>query len=92
MTAVRAHVFISGYVQGVNFRVYTRQQARLLGLWGWVRNMPDGRVEAVFEGERALVDRMLEWCHRGPPSASVEGVETAWGAATGSSKDFEIAT
>lgn len=90
MTAVRAHVLISGYVQGVNFRFYTRQQARLLGLWGWVRNMPDGRVEAVFEGERAPVDRMLEWCHRGPPSASVDGVETAWEAATGSSKDFEI--
>ena len=90
MTAVRAHVFISGYVQGVNFRFYTRQQARLLGLWGWVRNMPDGRVEAVFEGERAVVDRMLAWCRHGPPSASVEGVETAWEEAAGSFKGFEI--
>jgi acylphosphatase len=90
MASRRVHVFVSGLVQGVNFRFYTRQQARLLGLKGWVRNTPDGRVEAVFEGEGALVDRMLEWCHHGPPSAGVDGVETVWEDATGSLEDFDI--
>ena len=74
----RAHVIVEGFVQGVNFRFYTRQQARLLGLWGWVRNMPDGRVEAVFEGEEAAVNEIVNWCRSGPPSAQVDDVATSW--------------
>lgn len=72
---IRAHVFVSGVVQGVFYRAYTQQQAQKLGLKGWVRNLPDGRVEAVFEGEKDRVEKMIEWCSKGPPGAGVEGVE-----------------
>lgn len=78
MSKVRAHLFIRGYVQGVNFRYYTRQQALSHGVTGWVRNLWDGRVEAVFEGEKDAVDWMVEWCRAGPPSASVDDVEVTW--------------
>lgn len=71
---MRKHVYISGRVQGVGFRWYTRAQARALGLIGWVRNMPDGRVEAVFEGSRADVEAMVVWCHTGSPSSNVKNV------------------
>ena len=72
--AKRAHVYISGRVQGVCFRMATAEAARRLGLNGWVRNRLDGRVEAVFEGEPGAVDRMVEWCRQGPPHAHVETV------------------
>ena len=75
---VRAHVFVSGRVQGVFFRAYTEEEARAAGVAGWVRNMRDGRVEAVFEGDRSAVEVMIHWCHRGSPSAVVSGVEVAW--------------
>ena len=64
-TDVRAHVIISGKVQGVFFRAETRRTAVQLGLHGWVRNMADGNVEAVFEGPQRAVDRAVEWCRRG---------------------------
>jgi acylphosphatase len=70
------HVWISGVVQGVFFRQATRRRAQELGLTGWVRNLPDGRVEAVFRGSTEAVQAILEWCHEGPPSATVERVET----------------
>jgi len=69
------HVIISGRVQGVWFRANTRQKAEQLGVTGWVRNTPDGCVEAVFEGEKNSVKEMLEWCNHGPPLAKVENVE-----------------
>ena len=72
MTAVR--VVVSGRVQGVNFRWYTLQQAERLGVHGWVRNLPDGRVEAVIEGGAAAVDGLVAWMHQGPPSARVDDV------------------
>ena len=72
----RRHVWISGLVQGVFFRQATRRRARELGLAGWVRNLPDGRVEAVFQGPPRAVEAMVEWCHQGPPSAIVERVES----------------
>jgi acylphosphatase len=71
---IRARVFVSGIVQGVGYRYSTVQQAQALKLNGWVRNLTDGRVEAVFEGERATVDRMLKWCDRGPSAAVVKDV------------------
>ena len=71
----RVHVFVSGDVQGVGFRWFTREEAMHRSLTGWVRNLPDSRVEAVFEGEREAVDAMLVWCHRGPKWASVQAVE-----------------
>ena len=70
----RAHVLVSGQVQGVSFRDATRSQAQQLGLNGWVRNTEDGQVEAVFEGEPEAVREMVEWCKSGPSSADVEDV------------------
>ncbi|MEM2254035.1 MAG: acylphosphatase [Candidatus Bathyarchaeia archaeon] len=87
---VRAHVFVSGRVQGVFFRHETRREARMRGVKGWVRNLPDGRVEAVFEGEEEAVKQLIEFCKRGPPGARVTGVEVKWENYTGEFKDFEI--
>ncbi len=75
---VRAHLSISGRVQGVFYRATCQEQACHLSLTGWVRNLPDGRVEAVFEGDRAPVDEMIRWCHQGPPGAFVSDVEMVW--------------
>lgn len=74
----RAHVFVSGSVQGVNFRWYTTQHARTRGVGGWVRNAPDGRVEAVFEGDVAAVQELIDWCHEGPRHARVTSVDVQW--------------
>jgi len=71
----RLHCWIEGRVQGVAFRAYTQYQAHLLGVSGWVRNLPDGRVEAVFEGDDAAVEAMVKWCRQGPPAARVTAVE-----------------
>lgn len=67
---------VSGRVQGVGFRYATLARARSLGLGGWVRNLPDGSVEAVFEGEPKRVESMVEWCRRGPSGSVVLAVET----------------
>jgi acylphosphatase len=72
--AVRAHAWISGQVQGVFFRYRMAEEARSEGLAGWVRNLPDGRVEAVFEGPAEAVDRLVAWCRRGPQGARVADV------------------
>ncbi len=69
-------LLISGSVQGVGYRYSTRKQASALRLVGWVRNLPDGRVEAVVEGDRPQVERMVQWFHSGPPMAEVERVES----------------
>lgn len=71
----RAHVFVSGKVQGVFYRDTTKKEAGKRGLGGWVRNLRDGRVEAVFEGEEKTVDDMVDWCHEGSPLARVTHVE-----------------
>lgn len=71
----RVHVFISGRVQGVFFRDYTRREAEKLGLRGWVRNLPDGRVEAVFDGPEDSLEKMIAWCRQGSPRARVDNVE-----------------
>jgi acylphosphatase len=70
-----AHVFISGKVQGVGYRASTWDTATLLKLNGWVRNLRDGRVEAMFEGPTETVEEMVRWCHQGPPTAVVDDVE-----------------
>ncbi len=90
MAKKRAHVFISGLVQGVFFRAETKDLAQLLGVKGWVRNLWDGRVEAVFEGEEEAVERMVSWCHRGPSGAVVENVEVIYEDYTGEYDDFRI--
>jgi len=74
----RARVVIRGRVQGVFFRAETRDRARSLGVRGWVRNVPDGTVEAVFEGERERIESLLTWCRRGPTLADVDDVEAHW--------------
>ncbi len=74
----RLHVYINGYVQGVGFRYSTCQEARVHNLAGWVRNLPDGRVEAEFEGSQHDLEAMLSWCHVGPNGAEVSLVEAEW--------------
>lgn len=74
----RARVLVSGKVQGVYFRANTREQARERGVDGWVRNLRDGRVEAVFEGPAEAVEAMVEWCHEGSPAARVDDVEAEY--------------
>jgi acylphosphatase len=87
---VRVHVLIEGRVQGVFFRASTRDEARARGLTGWVRNLPDGRVAAVFEGDQRLVEDMLRWCHKGPSYAYVDHVEVEWQTYQGDLTDFRI--
>lgn len=87
---VRAHVFVSGRVQGVFFRSEARHEARIRGVKGWVRNLPDGRVEAVFEGEEEAVKELIDFCKWGPPGAKVTKVDVKWEVYTGEFKDFEI--
>lgn len=87
---VRAHIFVSGRVQGVFFRSETKREAKKHNVTGWVRNLPDGRVEAVFEGEEENVKQLINFCRHGPPGAKVTGVEVKWESYTGEFKDFEI--
>lgn len=75
---IRAHVVISGRVQGVGYRYSTMDEAHRLGVNGWVRNLPDRRVEAVFEGSREVVEEMICWCHKGPSGAVVKDVAVAY--------------
>jgi len=86
----RIHVYIRGRVQGVFFRAATRRFATTLNLTGWVRNMDDGRVEAVFEGEDSDMEKMIAWCKVGPPSSKVENVTTTEEQYKGSFHDFGI--
>lgn len=85
----RAHVRITGQVQGVFFRDSTRQKAEELGLSGWVRNVPDG-VEAVFEGPPEKVREAVAWCEQGPPNASVDNVDTDFEPAQNDLTGFEV--
>jgi len=92
MEKVRAHAYVSGMVQGVFFRATTAEEAqRIGGLAGWVRNLPDGRVEVVCEGAKEKVEQLTAWLWHGPPSADVNDVNVTWGGATGEYRDFRIA-
>ena len=87
-----AHAFVSGKVQGVFFRKHTQRQAQALGLVGWVRNLPDGRVELTAEGPAAGVAALLQWCeHRGSPKSRVDGVEVRKVPYTGQFSAFDVA-
>lgn len=88
MQAKRAHVWIEGRVQGVGYRYNTRQAAQRQGVKGWVRNLADGRVEAVFEGPESDVQAMIDWCWNGSPAAMVSEVEVNWEAPTGEFSGF----
>lgn len=86
----RAHVYVSGTVQGVYFRANTREEARKRDVTGWVKNLGDGRVEAVFEGNNDAVEEMIEWCHTGSPRASVTDVDVERSEPRGDFDSFEI--
>ncbi|MDB2273297.1 acylphosphatase [Halorubrum ezzemoulense] len=86
---VRAHVFVSGRVQGVYYRASTRDAAREKGVDGWVRNLDDGRVEAVFEGPEGAVRDMVAWCETGSRAAGVDDVDAEYGAPEGED-GFEV--
>lgn len=86
----RAHIFVSGRVQGVFFRDYTRRWAESLGLKGWVRNLNDGRVEAVAEGERENLEQLISNMRKGSPSSRVTKVEVAWEKYKEEFSDFRI--
>jgi len=87
---VRVHVIIHGRVQGVFFRMETRRAADAYGVYGWVRNRPDGTVEAIFEGDRSRVDQILGWCETGPSLSVVKHVDRVWGAYAGEFETFEV--
>jgi acylphosphatase len=87
---VRAHVFVAGRVQGVFYRSETRYEARKRYVNGWIRNLPDDRVEAVFEGEEESVKQLVEFCRRGPPSARVASIEVSWEPYSGEFSGFEM--
>jgi acylphosphatase len=87
----RVHVWITGRVQSVFFRAYARDAGRSAGVAGWVRNLPDGRVEALFEGDADKVQKMIEWCHKGSPLSRVETVDMRDEAYTGEFDTFTIA-
>ncbi len=89
MELVRAHLWIAGRVQGVGYRFSTQDVAMLNGLAGWVKNLPDGRVEVVFEGDRPAVEDVIKWCHHGPPHASITTVLVEYEPLEGL-KGFEI--
>lgn len=86
----RVHVYISGRVQGVFFRAETQRAANGFNLTGWVRNISDGRVEALFEGKDDNVNKMLDWCHIGPPAARVKEVIVAEEPYSGEFRDFIV--
>jgi len=86
----RVHVIVEGRVQGVFFRAFTRDAAVNLGLSGWVRNQPNGSVEAIVEGEKTAVEKMLQWFYQGSPNSIVEKVHTTEESPAGDSSTFEI--
>ncbi len=87
---VRVNIFVSGKVQGVYFREKTREKAEEFGVSGWVRNLSDGRVEAVFEGEKDKVEEMVKWARKGPFWAKVNGLEVSREEYKGEFSNFEI--
>lgn len=87
---VRAHVIVSGRVQGVFFRAETQKAAQGFGVAGWVRNRPEGTVEAVFEGADRDVHKAIAWCRTGSPMARVSDVQVRWEDYTGEFSAFDV--
>lgn len=90
MEKVRANITVSGIVQMVGFRYHTFSQATGLNINGWVRNKADGSVEIMAEGRKEDVEELIQWCHKGPPSAAVKKVNCSWLDYKGDQKDFSI--
>jgi acylphosphatase len=91
MEKARAHLIISGRVQGVCFRMLAEETAKKIGITGWVRNTDRGTVEVIAEGDKDLVEKMVAWCHKGPPAARVDKVELEWEPFHGDMTDFRTA-
>lgn len=87
---IRAHLIIHGKVQGVYYRAFTKELADSLGLKGWVRNLPDRTVEAVFEGDREIIEIAVKKCHVGPPFSMVANIELKWEETLEGFSDFRI--
>jgi acylphosphatase len=90
VTITRVELIIAGRVQGVFYRSSARDEARRLGLLGEVRNLPDGRVEAIAEGKREALEHFIAWCRSGPPMAEVEEVQIRWVDATLAFSSFRV--
>ena len=90
MENARAHIYISGRVQGVFYRGFAQNLALNLRLKGWVRNLRDGRVEAVFEGKKEVVEEAIRQCRTGPPASRITGIDIQWELYTGDEKDFSV--
>ena len=86
----RAHIYVSGNVQGVFYRYETKKQAELHSVNGWARNLQDGRVECLFEGKKEDIEKMIEFCRQGPPSAQVDDIDIQWEDWKGEFDDFQI--
>lgn len=86
----QAHLIISGYVQGVWYRKFVKTNAVTLGLTGWVRNLPESRVEAVFQGSKDGIEKMIKLCHDGPEFAEVKKVDVEWEEIKEEFRDFSI--
>ena len=89
-TKARAELIVTGRVQGVFYRASARDEAERLGLVGEVRNLPDGSVELLAEGEQAVLEELIAWCRRGPPMAQVSEVSIRWLPATGRLSSFRV--
>lgn len=87
---IRVHLLISGIVQGVYYRQSTKRQAQKLDLKGWVRNLEDGRVEALVEGEKDKIEELIKWCHQGPSNAKVDNVEIDYQEYKNEFQDFFV--
>jgi acylphosphatase len=86
----RARIYVSGNVQGVFYRYETKKHAELHGVNGWTRNLPDGRVECLFEGEKEDVKKTIQFCRQGPPAAHVDDVDIQWERWKGEFDNFQI--
>jgi acylphosphatase len=86
----RAHLLIRGRVQGVCYRMETKYAADRIGVFGWVRNKRDGRVEALVEGKKEQVETLIRWCEKGPPAARVYDVEVSWEPYRGEFASFDV--
>lgn len=87
---IRAHILVSGFVQRVFFRSYTKNTADTIGVFGWVQNLADGRVEAMLEGEKEKVEKMVEWMKKGPPAAKIDNVEIEYRECKNEFGNFDI--
>jgi acylphosphatase len=87
---IRAHLIISGKVQGVYFRKHTHDVSIQNYVNGWVKNLPNGNVECILEGLKSNVDKVIRWCHHGPPNSRVDKVQIKYESFTGSFTDFKI--